>query len=526
MWTLALSGPCEDLNGKYLGGATVTSATSITPPWTSPGSSLSAPTLVTVPFCRVEAVVAPAVKFEVWMPPKATWNERLQGIGNGAFAGGIPYSGMGGSLTAGFAATGTDTGHVSGVFDASWAMGHPELIDDWARRGAHVMTVGAKAIMNVYYGKGPKFSYFSGCSGGGRQALREAQDFPDDYDGILAGAPARHETHMIPAMLWNATVTCKNPASYIPPSTLPIIANAVLARCDGLDGLVDGLLDDPRRCDFDPKSIVCANPATCITPAQAVALRKIYEGARTPDGRQIYPGFLMGGETGPSGWQTWITGAAPLTSFDFLVGNSFLTYAVFENPGWDWRTFNFDSDVAYTDFKVGYINGNNPDLTAFKNRGGKMIMYHGWADPAIAALDSIDYYEDVVAFMSGEHKQHFNSVAGGPHRKTQEFFRLFMMPGMQHCSGGPGPDRFDGLGALRQWVEQGVAPDKMIATHYTGNVADRSRPLCPYPEVARWTGTGSTDDAANFECELKGLDRADEASGFDHGFYGRNNARR
>jgi feruloyl esterase len=331
---------------------------------------------------------------------------------------------------------------------------------------------------------------------------------------------------MIPGMLWNATVTCKNPASYIPPSTLPTIASAVLARCDDLDGLVDGLIDDPRRCDFDPESLVCANPMSCITAAQAEALKRIYEGAQTPDGRQIYPGFLMGGETGPGGWQTWITGSGPLTSFDFLVGNSFFKYMVFEDPNWDWLTFDFDSDVVYTDAKLGYINGNNPDLTPFKERGGKLIMYHGWSDPAISALDSIAYYEDVVAFMKGEHKQHFNPVAGGPPRETQEFFRLFMMPGVQHCSGGPGPDRFDGIGVLRQWVEYGIAPDKIIATHYTNNSADRTRLLCPYPEVSRWTGSGSTDDAANFECQLKGLDRADEASGFDHGFHGRENARR
>lgn len=514
--SLGLAGPCENLKKLKLPDTAITSATSVSPPFTSPPSSLGQATVL-VPFCRVEAVVTPSVKFEVWMPPPGSWNQRFEGVGNGAFAGGINYPSMNVALTTGFGTASTDTGHVSGVFDASWALGHPELIEDWAVRSAHVMTVAAKAIVTAYYGEYPLYSYFSGCSGGGRQALREAQDFSDDYDGILVGAPARFETHMIPGMLWNATVTLKDPDSYIPASKLPLIANAVIAHCDGLDGIVDGLINDPRRCDFHPKTLQCQGPdaPTCLTAPQVKALQEIYKGARTCWGEQIYPGFMPGGELGPGGWASWITGPAPGSSFDFLVGDSFFKYMVFENPSWDWRTFHFDGDVAFTDAKLGYINGDNPDLRSFKARGGKMVMYHGWSDPAISPLDTIDYYHSVVAFMD-HHKRH-HPAAGGPLHETQEFFRLFLMPGVQHCSGGPGPDRFDGIGVLRQWVEHRIAPDKIIASHYTGNAVDRTRPLCPYPEVARWTGKGSTDDAANFVCVRKGLNGDDEDRDFDHG---------
>ena len=496
--------PCGDLKGKQLGGATITDATPITPPWTSPASSLSPPTTISVPFCRIEAVVAPAIRFEVWMPQTATWNGRFLGVGNGALAGGINYGPMKEPLRNGFATASTDAGHVSGPFDGSWAIGHPNLINDWAVRAPHVMTVAAKAILEAYYSKGPKYSYFSGCSGGGRQALREAQDFPEDFDGILAGAPALHETHMIPGMLWNAIATCEDPASYLPPSKLPAIARAVLARCDAIDGVVDGLINDPRLCDFDPKTIQCEGPdaLTCLTAPQVKALKEIYQGARTPQGTQIYPGYLMGGETGPGGWASWITGSAPKTSFDFLVADSYFKYMIFENPNWEWTTSSFDEDVDASDAELGYINANKRNLRAFKARGGKLIMYHGWSDPAITPLDSIDYYWGVTAFMSGLQRNDRKLLADGPLHETQEFFRLYMMPGMQHCMGGSGPDTFDGLGTLQKWVEDRVAPDRIVATHYTDGAPDRTRPLCPYPAAAKWTGKGSTDDAANFVCVI------------------------
>jgi len=504
--THGLAGPCENLQNLNLPDTTITSATSISPPFTSPLSSLGQATVL-VPFCRVAATVAPSINLEVWMPAPGSWNQRLEGVGNGAFAGGINYPSMNTALSSGFATVSTDTGHASGVFDISWALGHPELIEEWAVTSIHVMTVAAKAIVNAYYGQYPLYSYFSGCSAGGRQALRQAHSFPDDYNGILAGAPARHETHMIPGMLWNATVTCKNPASYIPPSQLPLIANAVLAACYNLNGIIT----DPRLCHFDPKTLRCHGPAapTCLTAPQVEALEEIYKGAHTSWGEQIYPGYQPGGELGPGGWASWITGSAPLTSFDFLVADSFFTYAVFENPSWDWRTFKLDGDVAFTDAKLGYINANSPDYRKFKTLGGKMIMYHGWSDPAISTLDSIDHYDSVVAFM-GQNEQGQPPAAGGPLHETREFYRFFLMPGMQHCSGGPGPDTFDGIGALRQWVENGIAPDKIIASHYTNGVVDITRPLCPYPEVAKWTGKGSTADAANFVCVWERLDRDDE----------------
>ena len=464
-------------------------------PFTSPnGSTLDVPS-----FCRVVGRTTPEINFEVWLP-QDNWNGKFQGIGNGGMAGAIYYDRMATALTRGYAAAATDTGHVTdGTFDASWGFGRPELVGDFGHRGLHVTTVNAKAIIETHYDRAPDYSYYVGCSKGGQQGLMEAQRYPDDYDGIIAGNPAHDWTSFYAgAHLWYARATLADPQSYIPASKLPLLADAVNAACDGIDGIEDGVLDDPRRCDFDPAALTCAagqDPDTCLTAPQAEAVRDIWSGSTDPAGNLVYPGLVPGGEASPSGWARWVSGDEPFTSLHWLAAEGFFRHIVFEDPDWDFRSFDFNEDLAFALEKVGPdLDAADADLRPLRDSGGKLIVYHGWSDADISPLGSIDYYEEVVALL-GNGKVRDASLA-----ETQEFFRLFMAPGMGHCRGGPGPDQFDALSALERWVEQGEAPEQIVAARVIDGVVDRTRPLCPYPQVAKWNGTGSTDDADNFAC--------------------------
>jgi len=334
----------------------------------------------------------------------------------------------------------------------------------------------------------------------------EAQRFPNDYDGIIAGAPANFWTHLLPQAVWDVQATMQDPASYIPSSKWPAVEAATLAACDSLDGVKDGVIDDPSKCRFDPSALLCKGPEsdTCLTAPQVAALKKIYAGPRDSKGHQIMPGFPPGSETGGGGWGLWISGAEPGKSLQYGFGTQFFTNMVYENPAWDFRTFNVDRDVKLADDKFASIlNSTDPDLKRFHDHGGKLILYHGWSDAAIPAVNAIHYYQSVVSKMGA--------------KNTASFLRLYMAPGVQHCGGGAGPNVFGQAGvakgdplhdmdaALERWVEQGVAPGQIVATKYkAGSDAAssivRTRPLCPYPEAAKWKGTGSTDDASNFAC--------------------------
>lgn len=465
--------------------------------FTPPGGSaaLGAPA-----FCRVAGVIAPAIRFEVWLP-ESGWNGKFQGIGNGGMAGSLRYDRMAAALGRGYAAAATDTGHVSrgGAFDATWALGRPDLIEDFGHRALHLTTVNAKAITAARYGRPPAYSYYVGCSKGGQQGLMEAQRYPEDYDGLIAGNPAHDWTSFYAgAHLWYSLATLADPESFIPAEKLPLLGNAVNAACDALDGIADGVLDDPRACSFDPGELTCAagqDPAACLTPKQVEAVRAIWAGSSNAAGERVYPGLVPGGEAAPGGWDRWISGSAPFTSLHWLAAEGFFRNLVFDDPDWDFRSFDYDEDLAFALQKVGAaLDAVDPDLRPLRDRGGKLIVYHGWSDADISPLGSIDYYENVVSVIGG----------GGEREAaladTREFFRLFMAPGMGHCAGGPGPDRFDALTALERWVEEGRAPERIIASRESGGVVERTRPLCPYPEVARWSGAGSTDDAANFRC--------------------------
>lgn len=482
---------CEKLKNLALADTTITLAQSV------PAGALTLPPDALPPrpseaeadqsfkdlaaFCRVAATVKPTVdseiKIEIWMPSSG-WNGKFLGVGNGAWAGTITYSALAQSLRKGFATASTDTGHRGTAFDASFAFGHPEKLIDFGYRSVHLMTVDAKAIIAAFYGTHPHFSYWSGCSTGGKQGLTEAQRFPNDYDGIIEGDPANFFTHLMFGSIWPAIVTLKNHASYIPPIKYPIIDRAVIKACDALDGVVDSIVNDPTRCHFDPKTLECegSDGPECLTVSQVEAVQRIYTGAQNPrTGQQVFPGLEPGSA---------IDQATKLNS----IPVSFFQYVLFKNPDWKWQTLNFDTDVALADRVAGSIlDAVDPNLRAFKAHGGKLIMYHGWSDPIIAPLNSVNYYKSVVAAMGG--------VA-----ETEDFARLFMIPGMGHCRGGLGPVVFDKVGVLEQWVQGGVAPDKIIASHLTNGVVDMTRPLCPYPKVAQWKGAGSTNDAANFAC--------------------------
>jgi feruloyl esterase len=490
---------CESLRSLSLPDTTILSATLIPAgPFTpAPTPAAPKPQTVQVPVdaCRVAGLIKPAINFEVWMPA-AGWNGKFQGIGGGGFAGLIIYGGnFMTALRNGYATASTDTGHNTP--GGSWAMGHPELIVDFAYRAVHEMTVKSKEIVKTFYGNAPSRSYFNGCSTGGRQGLIEAQRFPADYDGIVAGAPANYWTHLMAGTLAPAAATLKEEPTRLPPAKLAILNKGALAACDASDGVADGLINNPLACKFDPATLVCrggasappadasaspsASPAadSCLTSPQIEAARKIYANSINPRTKEkIFPGMTPGSELA---W-TALTGE-PL----FPIPTDFYRYFVFENPKWDWKQFDFDKDVEAGDKKFGkLLNAIDPDLKSFRRRGGKLILYHGWSDQLISPYNTIDYYASVQKKMGT--------------RQADDFARLFMAPGMAHCFGGVGPNTFDGVTALDEWVEKGVKPAQIVASHFVGGTVDRTRPLCRYPQVATWIGRGRIDDAASFVC--------------------------
>jgi len=472
--------PCESLASLTLQDSTITAATSLAPPDKLPGGRGGA--AVTAPFCRVAATIKPTpeshINIEVWMPPPAAWNGKFLGTGNGGAAGRISYAPLANGVKRGYAASNTDMGSSGSGLDFSFAIGHPELQKDFIVRSTHLMTVVSKQIVQAYYGRAQQRAYFEGCSTGGHEAMTEVQRFPDDYDGIVSGDPANNRTHLHVVNIWNYEAMHETPASLIPATKLPMINHAVIAACDALDGMVDGVIDDPRRCHFDPAAIQCAGAdgPTCLTQPQVAALRKVYDGPRNPrTGELIFPGMKPGSEINGNGLDRAL-GNAP--------GPGLINWA----SNYTGPKFDFDHDMATVDEQLAsWVNDVNPDLSAFRKHGGKLVMYSGWADPLVPSQDVVNFYEKVEQKM------------GGP-EKTREFARLFMVPGMGHCAGGVGPNRFDALAALEPWVEKGTAPDTMIASKIANNVTERTRPLCPYPQVARWKGVGSTDEAASYAC--------------------------
>jgi len=459
------------------------------------------------PFCRVIARAHPSadsdIVIEVWLPLEK-WNGKLQGLANGGFAGAINYLELGASLQHGYVATGTDTGHTGSPIDAAWALGHPEKIIDFGYRGIHEMTRVAKLLIPQFYGSAPKRSYFAGCSDGGREALMEAQRYPEDYDGILAGAPANYWTGLLSLAVVDTQALTATSGSFIPAAKIGTIGKSVVAACDKFDGVADGVLNDPRQCHFDPASIECregADSNDCLTAPQVTALKTIYAGIKDASGQIIFPGYLPGAEEGPGGWGVWITGPAPAKSLMAYFGLGYYANMVYDNKDWDYKTFAIDPGLkTATQRTAEVLNAVNPDLSAFRSRGGKLILYHGWNDPAIPALNTVNYYESVIRKMGRS--------------PAESFTRLYMVPGMQHCGGGPGPENFgEALDAtstdpqhniritLENWVEKGTAPSSFVVSKAaTASSPEITRPLCPYPQSAKYKGSGDPNKAENFTC--------------------------
>ena len=482
----AFATTCESLAAKALKDGTVTRAEVVAPGAFVPpdggrrGRGGANPFADLPSFCRVAATLMPSsdsdIKVEVWLPANG-WNGKFQAVGNGGWAGAISYAAMAEALRAGYATASTDTGHVGGR--GTFALDHPEKLVDFSWRSEHEMTVQAKVLIQTFYGSAAKLSYWNGCSTGGRQGLKEAQMFPNDYDGIIAGAPANRTA----ISLWIAHAALKDPASYIPPAKYPVIHAAALAACDAADGLKDGLIDNPAVCRFDPAVLRCtgADGPSCLTDGQVAAAKKIYSPATNPrTGAELFSSMVPGTELG---WGIQAAGPEPSAN----IYDQY-RYVVFKDPTWDWKTFDFDKDAARGDRPENVImNATNPDMSAFFSHGGKLLLYHGWSDSQVPTPNTIKYYNRVVKQLGGE-------------SKASDRIRLFLAPGMGHCAGGEGPNVFDKVGPLEQWVEHGKAPEALIASHVTDGKVDRTRPLCPYPQTAKYKGAGSVDEAASFVC--------------------------
>jgi hypothetical protein len=511
----AAAATCESLAGKTFGDTTISAATAVTPPFSVMGKDPPAPVTVNAAFCRVQGTIKPSpdsdIQFEVWLPPATAWNGKYEGVGNGGFAGSMIYNSMDWGLEAGYAVSGTDTGHSGGTLDAAWALGHPEKIVDFGWRAIHETASASKAIVEAYYAKAPAHAYFSGCSDGGREALMEAQRFPKDYDGIVAGAPAHAWTQLLANAIWNEQALVEEPDSWLPPEKLAVVTKAALAVCHG-EG---GYLDDPGQCQFDPSSLLCkaGQSEACLSGSEVATLSKIYSGAHDAVGKPIFPGYPAGGEAGPTAWSLWITGTEPKRGAGTLLygfGTGFFDNMVLDQPNWDFRSQTVSVDLAQADEKTGQaLNATDADLDAFRAAGGKLLQYHGWSDAAIPPASSIDYYQSVGKKMGGV-------------EKIRSFYRLFMAPGMEHCGGGPGPNAVGGVfgypspsrdpghdvvSALAHWVEDGVAPAQITATSYHDDDPSKGvaaqRPWCAFPAVAQYSGKGSRSDAASFACVAK-----------------------
>jgi feruloyl esterase len=505
--TFAAPTPCANLKSLSLPNTTVTMAEAVapgvfTPPPAPPAAAIpgapapaaegggrggqrgggappAAPLNVPA-FCRVAATLRPSadsqIDMEVWLPEN--WNGKFQFVGGGGWAGVISYPALVAAVNEGYATASTDTGHKGG--NANFAIGHPEKVTDFAYRAVHESTVKAKSILTTFYDRAPRISYWNGCSTGGRQGLMEAQRYPEDFDAIVAGAPANYQTHL---HTWDLSVSVpvlKDPAAVVSAAKLAMLNKAVIAACDSKDGVTDSLLNEPRTCRFDPATLLCkaGDAENCLTAPQLEAVKRMYAPAKTKSGEIVFPGKESGSETT---WNAISGGQAP-------AGVSLGSFQVaYDNINWDWRTFDLDRDLKIVDEKVGNIvNAVNPDLSAFKARGGKLILYHGWNDTAISPGNTINYYNSVLAKLG---------------QKQDNWIRLFMVPGMGHCQGGVGPSQVNWMAAIERWKESNVAPDQLPAYRVSNNRVDMSRPLCTYPQVAQYKGVGSTNDASNFVCK-------------------------
>ncbi len=490
---IAAGTACDGLASLALTNARVTAATEIAagkflPPGAESGRGLSPAAAKTYaslpPFCRVQLTATPSsdsdIKVEVWLP--ARWNGKYQAVGNGGWAGTISYAAMASAVAAGYATSSTDTGHSTPGSD--FAFGHPEKLIDYAYRGVHEMTTQAKTVIGAHYGGRPKISIWNGCSTGGRQGATEASKYPADYDGVIAGAAPDPSARLHAVRLAANLAANRGPGTAIPSEKLPMLHAAAIDACDMLDGVKDGVIENPTRCKFDPKTIECkgADGPSCLTAPQVETAKMLYAEAKHPTtGKMLYAPLLQ-----PGSELSWATLAGPEPFGNAVEGFKLL---VFKDPKWNWRTFNAARDIDAMDELGAILNTASPNLKPFFDRGGKLLTYHGWSDRQVPAMSSVGYFQRVL-----------DTVGKGAAGKS---IQLYMVPGMDHCQGGPGTDTFDKMAAIEEWLAKGTAPRSITASHLTNGAIDRTRPLCPYPQVARYKGTGSTDSAENFACALE-----------------------
>jgi pimeloyl-ACP methyl ester carboxylesterase len=445
---------------------------------------------VTAPHCRVAGVIGTEIRFSLLLPD--TWNRKFVMGGGGGFVGEVENQAMQPAyvatpvVNAGYATVGTDTGHQGTALDASWALNNREREINFGYLGVHRTAEVAKQILRRYYGGNETRSYFFGCSNGGRQGLMEAQRYPDDFDGIVSGAPAADFVGIAAQFIKDTRAQYPDPTDLtplLPADTMRSVATQVLEKCDGSDGVKDGVVDDPRSCEVDAAKLAG------LSDAQQNALKAIYGPTRSGSAT-IFPAQPFGGEADMLGWPLWISGMPPRPgqpqagSLRFIFGTQFFKYFVFDDPTWDYTKYDLSTWKADTARAATFLNATNPDLGTFKSQGRKLLLWHGWSDTALSALATIKYYDEVNARDP----------------KADAYVRMFLMPGVLHCAGGSGPDKVDWLAAIDDWVERGSAPDRLVAKKITNGETVRTRPLCRYPQRAVYSGSGSTDAAENFVC--------------------------
>jgi len=468
-------GDCAQLTQLTLPDVRITEAVAVPAPATGP---------IKVAHCRVAGVIGTEIKFSLLMPDE--WNHKFVMGGGGGFVGAIDNQALS-TVNDGYATVGTDTGHQASLIDASWALNNEERKINFGYLAVHRTAETSKAIIRSYYGAPQTRAYFSGCSNGGRQALMEAQRYPDDFDGIVAGAPAADFVGIGAQFIKDVRAQFPDPKNLtplLPPDVLRSVASQVLEKCDALDGVKDGVMDDPRQCKVDVATL------TGLSAAQQAALKTIYAPTRAGN-ETAFPGQPFGGEGEGAGWPAWISGATPregqppAPSLRYSFGTQLFKYLIFNDPNWDYTTYDLSTWRTDTKRAGAIINATNSDLSAFKGKGRKLLIWHGWSDAGLSPLATIKYYDEVKKRDP----------------KADGYVQMFLLPGVLHCAGGPGPDRVDWATAIDGWVESGKAPSRIIAQKGTGAAVTRTRPLCPYPQHAVYSGTGSTDQAENFACK-------------------------
>jgi feruloyl esterase len=480
----ALADGCTGLVNASIPHTTITAATDIPAgQFTTPDQIGYGSVSLTVPaFCRVQLTIGTATS-EVWLP--VAWNYRLSGWGDGGELGAIIYDELYDAVAYGFVGVSSDLGHQSTGSDASWALNRPDLIREFGRTATHDMTIAAKTLTKLYYGQAPNHSYFIGASAGGRQALMEAQDYPDDYDGIVSVSPGQHWTHLMSGMIEQELDLGGSGTSDAQLSDAQALAlnTAVIAACDALDGLADGLIENPQQCHFDPGALLCAttNPRPdCLSPVQIDAVRRLYLPFRLSNGELVYPGLPRGSEYE---WSCSVLHNA----FNFPFADVWYQDEVWSDPNWDFHTFDPDVDVPYADKLLGEtLNGSSPNIDRFIARGGKLVIAQGDSDAIVVPENTIDYYLTL--------KQRYGA-------RTGKFVRLFMEPGVGHCAPAVGPGSWNIYAVIENWVESETAPDSIVAYQYNSDgTVNRTRPLCPYPTQAKYSGQGDVNDYRNFTC--------------------------